>query len=76
MPISLDLLDQLKARVQLAKRIDTSTHRLTKQKHEKNWLREAADAMEIELDSDVDLDSDGGQRFVLDNSILIMTITE
>ena len=75
MPISLDLLDQLKARVQLAKRIDTSTHRLTKQKHEKNWLREAADAMEIELDSDIDLDSDDGQRFV-DNSILIMTVTE
>lgn len=52
MPIELDLLDRLKTRVQLAKKIDTSQHRLKKQKHEKNWLREAAEAMEIEIDSD------------------------
>ena len=54
MPIELDLLDKLKARVQLAKKIDTLAHQARKEKHEKNWLKEAADAMEIELDSDLD----------------------
>lgn len=54
MPIELDLLDKLKARVQLAKKIDSAQHKVKKEKHEKNWLREAAEAMEIELDSDLD----------------------
>ena len=54
MPIELDLLDKLKARVQLAKKIDLAAHRTRKEKHEKNWLKEAAEAMEIELDSDLD----------------------
>lgn len=54
MPIELDLLDKLKARVQLAKKIDAAQHKVKKEKHEKNWLREAAEAMEIELDSDMD----------------------
>ena len=54
MPIELDLLDKLKERVQLAKRIDTTNHRVKKDKHEKNWLKKAAEAMEIELDSDAD----------------------
>ena len=52
MPIELDLLDKLKARVQLARKIDTAQHRLKKDNHEKNWMRETAEAMEIELDSD------------------------
>ena len=54
MPVELDLLDKLKARVQLAKKIDLAAHRTRKEKHEKNWLKEAAEAMEIELDSDLD----------------------
>lgn len=54
MPIELDLLDKLKARVQLAKKIDAAQHKVKKEKHEKNWLREAAEAMEIDLDSDMD----------------------
>lgn len=54
MPVELDLLDKLKARVQLAKKIDTTMHRAKKEKHEEIWLREAAEAMEIELDSDLD----------------------
>ncbi len=53
MPIELDLLDKLKGRVQLAKKIDVAQHKVKKQKHEENWLREAAEAMEIELDSDL-----------------------
>ena len=52
MNIELYMLDKLKARVQLARQIDVAQHKANKEKHEKNWLKEAADAMEIELDSD------------------------
>lgn len=52
MNIELYMLDKLKARVQLARQIDVARHRANKEKHEKNWLKETADAMEIELDSD------------------------
>lgn len=52
MNIELYMLDRLKTRVQLARQIDVAQHKANKEKHEKNWLRETADAMEIELDSD------------------------
>ncbi|KAF9788333.1 ATP-dependent RNA helicase [Thelephora terrestris] len=52
MNIELYILDKLKARVQLARQIDVAQHKANKAKHEKNWLKETADAMEIELDSD------------------------
>ena len=48
------LFDKLKARIQLAKQIDTAQHRVKKEKHEKNWLKETAEALEIELDSDME----------------------
>ena len=53
MPIELDPLDKLKNRIQLAKKIDIAQHKVKKEKHEKNWLRETAEAMEIDLDSDL-----------------------
>ncbi|TDL18785.1 ATP-dependent RNA helicase MAK5 [Rickenella mellea] len=59
MPIEIDLLDKLKARVQLARKIDTAQHKVKKEKHDKNWMRETAEAMELELDSDF-ADSDDG----------------
>ena len=46
------MLDKLKARTQLARQIDVAQHKANKEKHEKNWLKETADAMDIELDSD------------------------
>ena len=52
MAIELELLDKLKARIQLARKIELAQHRVTKEKHDKNWMKEAAQAMEIELDSD------------------------
>lgn len=52
MNIELYMHDKLKARVQLARQIDVAQHKANKEKHEKNWLRETAEAMEIELDSD------------------------
>ncbi len=55
MSIELHMLDKLKARIQVARQIDSTQHKIKKENHEKNWLREAAEAMELELDSDLDL---------------------
>lgn len=55
MSVELYILDKLKARIQVAKQIDTAQHKIKKENHEKNWLREAAEAMEIEIDSDLGL---------------------
>ncbi|KAJ4473034.1 ATP-dependent RNA helicase [Lentinula aciculospora] len=59
MSIDLSMLDKLKARVQLARQIETTHHKSNKAKHERNWIKETAEAMEIELDSDFASDSDG-----------------
>ncbi|EKM58046.1 uncharacterized protein PHACADRAFT_182435 [Phanerochaete carnosa HHB-10118-sp] len=58
MSIELYLLDKLKARIQLAREIDSLQHKIRKEKHEKNWLKEAAEAMDIELDSGIGLSDD------------------
>jgi ATP-dependent RNA helicase DDX24/MAK5 len=52
MSVELDILDKLKARVQLARKIDNMQHKVKKQNHDRRWMREAAEAMEIELDSE------------------------
>ncbi|CCM03263.1 uncharacterized protein FIBRA_05390 [Fibroporia radiculosa] len=54
MSVELYLLDKLKVRVQHARQIDATQHKVKKEKHEKNWLKETAEAMEIELDSDME----------------------
>ncbi|KAG6868135.1 hypothetical protein C0993_007258 [Termitomyces sp. T159_Od127] len=51
-PVELSMLDKLKYRVQLARKIETSHHKIKKANHDRNWMKEAAAAMEIELDSD------------------------
>lgn len=53
LPVERDLLDQLKARVELARQIDKIQHGVAKEKHDKKWLKETADAMEIELDEEI-----------------------
>ena len=55
MPVELYMLDKLKERIQLARKIDSAQHKVKKENYEKNWLKEAAEAMEIELDSDMGL---------------------
>ena len=55
MAAELHMLDRLKVRIQLARQIDAAQHKMKKENHEKNWLKEAAEAMEIELDSDMAL---------------------
>ncbi|BGP22772.1 DEAD (asp-glu-ala-asp) box containing, RNA helicase [Rhodotorula toruloides] len=62
LPTDFSILDQLKKRIDLAKEIDQAQHRATKQAHEDKWLREAAEAMEIDLEDDQDSDGDGPQR--------------
>ena len=52
MHVEHDILDRLKKRVQLARQIDIAMHKVKKENHEKNWLKETADALDLELDSD------------------------
>ncbi|KAJ6595890.1 ATP-dependent RNA helicase [Mycena vulgaris] len=58
MSIELNLLDKLKARVQLARQIETTHHKIKKANHDRRWMQETAEALEVELDSDFVSDSD------------------
>ncbi|ORY72598.1 P-loop containing nucleoside triphosphate hydrolase protein [Leucosporidium creatinivorum] len=58
LPADYSILDALKQRIELAKKIESGQHKATKEAHDDNWLRQAAEAMEIDVDSDMDL-SDG-----------------
>jgi len=52
LPIEHGILDKLKERIALVKKIDDLQHRMEKATHEKSWLKDAAEALEVELDSD------------------------
>ncbi|KAJ7598923.1 ATP-dependent RNA helicase [Mycena floridula] len=56
--VDLGLLDKLKVRVQLARQIETSQHKIKKANHDRNWLKETAEAMELEIDEDLLSDDD------------------
>ncbi|TFK38098.1 P-loop containing nucleoside triphosphate hydrolase protein [Crucibulum laeve] len=56
MSIELSLLDKLKARVQLAKQIENAQHKIKKTNHDRNWMRETAEVLGVDLDSDFDSD--------------------
>lgn len=58
MSIELNLLDKLKTRVQLARQIETTHHKIKKANHDRRWMQETAEALEVELDSDFVSDSD------------------
>ncbi|KAJ7439358.1 ATP-dependent RNA helicase [Mycena latifolia] len=58
MSIELNLLDKLKERVQLARQIETTHHKIKKANHDRRWMQETAEALEVELDSDFVSDSD------------------
>ncbi|KAF9239814.1 ATP-dependent RNA helicase [Melanogaster broomeanus] len=60
--VELTLLDNIRKRVQLARKIDSQQHRVKKQNHERKWLKETAEAMDIELDSDVMSASEDGSK--------------
>lgn len=46
------MLDKLKQRIFVARQIDQALHKVKKDNHEKSWIKEAAEAFEIDLDSD------------------------
>lgn len=46
------MLDKLKARVQLARQIETAQHKVKKNNHDRNWMKETAEALGVDLDSD------------------------
>lgn len=48
------LLNKLRERVSLAKEIDNAQHSFKKQNHEAKWLKEMAEALDVELDDDND----------------------
>lgn len=52
MTVEHHLLDKLKPRLQLAKQVENAQHKVKKEKHEKNWLKATAEAMDIDLDED------------------------
>jgi len=52
MSIELSMLDKLKARVQLARKIENSLHKIKKTNHDRNWMKETAEVLGVELDSD------------------------
>jgi len=65
--VELSMLDKLKYRVQLAKKIEIAQHKVKKTKHDRNWMKETADVLGVELDSDF-------VRYVLP-SILLLILT-
>lgn len=61
MTIEHHLLDKLKPRLQLARQIENAQHKAKKEKHEKNWLKEMAEAMDVDLDESLG----GGDEYVI-----------
>lgn len=50
--VDLNMLDKLKERVQLARQIEQRQHQVQKNNYEKNWVKETAEALGVDLDSD------------------------
>ena len=50
--IELDMLDKLKTRVQLARKIENAQHKIKKANHDRKWMKETAETLGVDLDSD------------------------
>ncbi|KAJ1656508.1 ATP-dependent RNA helicase [Dispira simplex] len=61
-PVDHRILREMKKRAQLARKINDEEHRMKKTKFESDWLRQQAQAMDIELDDDLLSDDDDGQK--------------
>ena len=55
LPVDLAFLDKLKQRVNLSRKIDQAEHKVKKQSHERSWIKEAAESMELVLGSEFEL---------------------
>ncbi|GAA96723.1 hypothetical protein E5Q_03395 [Mixia osmundae IAM 14324] len=65
LPIEHSILETLRDRVDLARKIDSAQHKANKETHDQDWLRKAAKEMEIDIDSEEsasDEPSDRGHR--------------
>lgn len=49
--IQYTLFDQLKHRMNLAKKIEQANHKINKSKHDSSWEKEAAEALGVDLES-------------------------
>ena len=50
LPIDSGFLPKLRERLGLAKDIEKAQHNVKKENHDRKWLREAAEAMDVDLD--------------------------
>jgi len=50
--VEMSMLDKLKARIQLAREIENAQHKLKKTNHDRNWMKQTAEALGVDLDSD------------------------
>ena len=48
--IESGFLPKLRERIRLARDIEKAQHNVKKEKHDRNWLREAAEAMDVDID--------------------------
>jgi ATP-dependent RNA helicase DDX24/MAK5 len=46
-------LTKLRARIRVAKEIEKAQHMVKKDNHDKNWLKETAEAMDVDIDPDM-----------------------
>jgi ATP-dependent RNA helicase DDX24/MAK5 len=53
LPIDAGFMPKLKERIRLAKAIEKAQHEVKKENHDKNWLKETAEAMDLDLDPDM-----------------------
>jgi hypothetical protein len=52
LPIEHGMLDKLKKRIQVARQIDSANHKVKKDNHEKSWVKEAAEALELDMEDE------------------------
>jgi len=50
LPIESGFLPKLRERIALAREIEKAHHTDKKDKHDRNWLKEAAEAMDLDID--------------------------
>lgn len=53
LPIDAGFMPKLKERVRVAREIEHAQHEVKKVKHEKTWLQEAAEALDVDIDEDM-----------------------
>lgn len=51
--VEAGFLPRLKERIRVAQAIEKAQHEVKKDTHDRNWLKEAAEAMDVDLDPDM-----------------------